>query len=87
MEINLNALRHNLRTIRQHLPKEVNVLAVVKANAYGHGAVETLRIALEEGFTAAAVARVEEGQNSAAPDSPAPFTCWAFPFRKICSWA
>ena len=57
MEINLNALRHNLRTIRQHLPKEVNVLAVVKANAYGHGAVETLRIALKEGFTAAAVAR------------------------------
>ena len=61
MEINLNALRHNLRVIRHHLPKEVNVLAVVKANAYGHGAVETLRIAMEEGYTAAAVARVEEG--------------------------
>ena len=38
MEINLNALRHNLKVIRAHLPKEVNVLAVVKANAYGHGA-------------------------------------------------
>ena len=61
MEINLNALRHNLRVIRQHLPKEVNCLAVVKANAYGHGAAETLRIALEEGYTSAAVARVEEG--------------------------
>ena len=71
MEINLNALRHNLRVIRQHLPKEVNVLAVVKANAYGHGAVETLRIAMEEGYTAAAVARVEEG----AELRKAGFTC------------
>ena len=71
MEINLNALRHNLRVIRQHLPKEVNVLAVVKANAYGHGAVETLRIAMEEGYTAAAVARVEEG----AKLREAGFTC------------
>ena len=71
MEINLNALRHNLRVIRQHLPKEVNVLAVVKANAYGHGAVETLRIAMEEGYTAAAVARVEEG----AELRRAGFTC------------
>ena len=61
MEINLNALRHNLKVIRAYLPKEVNVLAVVKANAYGHGAKETLRIALEEGYVAAAVARVEEG--------------------------
>lgn len=87
MEINLNALRHNLRVIRHHLPKEVNVLAVVKANAYGHGAVETLRIAMEEGYTAAAVARVEEGAELAAPDSPALFMYWAFLFRKICSWA
>ena len=61
MEVNLSALRHNLKVIRAHLPKEVNALAVVKANAYGHGAIETLRIALEEGYVAAAVARVEEG--------------------------
>lgn len=71
MEINLNALRHNLKVIRAHLPKEVNVLAVVKANAYGHGAKETLRIALEEGYVAAAVARVEEG----AELRDAGFTC------------
>ena len=71
MEVNLSALRHNLRVIRQHLPKEVECLAVVKANAYGHGAVETLRIALEEGYTAAAVARVEEGQEL----RDAGFTC------------
>ena len=63
IRINLNALRHNMRVIREHLPKEVNVLAVVKANAYGHGAVE--------GYCAAAVARVEEG----AELREAGFTC------------
>ena len=71
IKINLSALRHNMRVIRQHLPKEVNVLAVVKANAYGHGAVQALRIALEEGYCAAAVARVEEGQEL----RKAGFTC------------
>ena len=36
MEIDLRAFRHNLRVIRSHL-KNVPVLAVIKANAYGHG--------------------------------------------------
>ena len=35
MEIDLRAFRHNLRVIRSHL-KNVPVLAVIKANAYGH---------------------------------------------------
>ena len=60
MEIDLRAFRHNLRVIRSHL-KNVPALAVIKANAYGHGAVECLRAALEEGCVGAAVARVEEG--------------------------
>jgi len=45
MEIDLRAFRHNLRVIRSHL-KNVPALAVIKANAYGHGAVECLRAAL-----------------------------------------
>ena len=61
MEIDLRAFRHNLRVIRSHL-KNVPALAVIKANAYGHGAVECLRAALEEGCVGAAVARVEEGR-------------------------
>ncbi len=71
MEINLSALRHNLREIRHHLPDKVNILAVVKANGYGHGASETLRIALQEGYVGAAVARVEEGKEL----REAGFTC------------
>jgi alanine racemase len=63
IEINLSALRHNLHEIRSLLPKKVNILAVVKANAYGHGAVPTMEIALQEGFTGACVARVKEGEE------------------------
>lgn len=70
-EINLAALRHNMRTIRNYLPPAVECLAVVKADAYGHGAVQTLRLALEEGYTSAAVARVEEGEEL----RQAGFTC------------
>lgn len=71
IEINLAALRNNLRVIRNYLPSSVKCLAVVKADAYGHGAVQTLRLALEEGYTSAAVARVEEGEEL----RKAGFTC------------
>ncbi len=56
--IDLGALRHNLRVIRQHAPGS-KVLAVVKANAYGHG-LEPVTRALPDvdGF---AVATLEEG--------------------------
>lgn len=37
VEIDLDALRANLRAIREHLGRGVSVMAVVKANAYGHG--------------------------------------------------
>lgn len=63
IEINLGALRHNLREIRRALPGHVGILAVVKADAYGHGAIPTMEIALQEGFTGACVARVKEGEN------------------------
>jgi len=46
-EVSLSALRHNLRAIRRHIGGKRKILAVVKANAYGHGAPETSR-ALEQ---------------------------------------
>ena len=42
-EIDLDALAHNLRVIRQRVGREMKVLAAVKANAYGHGAVEWMK--------------------------------------------
>jgi len=56
--IDTHALRHNLRTIRERA-RGARVMAVVKANAYGHGIVPTsLALAEADAF---AVARLEEG--------------------------
>jgi alanine racemase len=61
-EINLSNLSHNLELIRSYLvSKKVKIMAVVKAGAYGHGAVEISRQALKSGAYALGVALVEEG--------------------------
>ena len=60
-EVNLQALRHNYREIKKQLAAEVKLCAVVKANAYGHGAVPAARIAVEEGAEYLAVATLSEG--------------------------
>lgn len=56
-EVDLDAIRHNLRTVRERA--NCRVLAVIKANAYGHGAVETAKAtaSLADFF---AVATIEE---------------------------
>ena len=60
-EIHLSSLRDNLRTIRSLLPPPVSIFAVVKADAYGHGAVPVARTLREEGARMFGVATVEEG--------------------------
>ena len=42
-EVDLNALRHNVAAIREHVGVNGGIMAVVKANAYGHGVVELAR--------------------------------------------
>jgi alanine racemase len=59
-EINLGRLRRNLQLIRQDLPKPVKWLAVVKDEAYGHGALDVARIALEEGAWGLGLSTLEE---------------------------
>jgi len=60
IEVNLGALAHNVRKLKALLNKETRLMAVVKANGYGHGAVETARTALENGADSLAVARISE---------------------------
>ncbi len=59
--IDLNAIAHNVRALKTHVGAGIEVIAVVKANGYGHGAVEAARAALAGGATRLAVARVDEG--------------------------
>jgi alanine racemase len=60
VEIDLDAIRHNVGVLRA-LVAPAEVLAVVKADAYGHGAVPVARAAIDAGAAALGVALVEEG--------------------------
>jgi len=59
--INLSALGHNLREVRRRLPPSCVVLAVVKADAYGHGATVIATALSRLGVTRFGVATIEEG--------------------------
>ena len=59
-EIDLGRLRRNLQLIRRDLPVPVKWLAVVKDEAYGHGALDVARIALEEGAWGLGLSTLEE---------------------------
>lgn len=59
-EIDLDNLAHNVREIRRRIGPSAEIMAVVKANAYGHGAPPVARVALENGASWLAVALVEE---------------------------
>jgi alanine racemase len=61
-EIDLSALRRNLGRVRERAGDR-RVLAVVKADAYGHGAVEISRTLVQEGCEALAVATLEEARQ------------------------
>ena len=61
VEIDLNAVRHNLAEIRRLVGPQVEIMAVVKAEAYGHGAVKIAQTALQSGATRLGVALPEEG--------------------------
>ncbi|MGZ8385876.1 MAG: alanine racemase, partial [Nitrospira sp.] len=47
--VDLTALAHNLSQFRQILSPGCEVMAVVKANAYGHGAIDTSRTLIQQG--------------------------------------
>jgi len=60
VEVDLAAVRHNVRAVRELLGANCGLWAVVKANAYGHGAAPVARAALEEGAAGLAVASFGE---------------------------
>lgn len=74
-EIDLDALAHNLRVIREHVGEGVKILAAVKANAYGHGAVECARRLETEGVDWFGVALPEEGNELRNAGITRPILC------------
>jgi alanine racemase len=59
-EVYPEAIADNCRLARRTVPENARVMAVVKADGYGHGAVQTARTALNSGADCLAVARLEE---------------------------
>ncbi|HEV2283737.1 MAG TPA: alanine racemase [bacterium] len=62
-EIDLDAIQHNIRALRGILTAPARLMVVVKANAYGHGAVEVARAAASAGAWGFGVATVDEGEE------------------------
>lgn len=63
IEIDLAALKNNTRSFRKLIASDTLICAVVKADAYGHGAVEAARAFLAGGADYLAVALAEEGET------------------------
>ena len=59
--INLQAFRNNISVIKRYVGEKVGIIAVVKANAYGHGMEIITREAIRSGASYLGVARVTEG--------------------------
>jgi alanine racemase len=59
-EVDLDCIAENVISVRKHLPKQVNIIAVVKANAYGHGDAQVAKTALKAGANYLAVAFMDE---------------------------
>lgn len=59
-EIDLSAIRHNTMVLKNHVGRGVRIMAVVKADAYGHGAVRCAKTALNSGAEYLGVATIDE---------------------------
>ena len=59
-EIDLDCIAENVSSVKKHLPGQVEIIAVVKANAYGHGDVQVAKTALSAGASFLAVALMDE---------------------------
>ncbi len=60
VEVNTASLRHNFNAVKSVVPKDAHIMAVVKANAYGAGAIKASEIFLQEGANYLGVATLDE---------------------------
>ncbi|MET9886937.1 alanine racemase [Streptomyces sp. NPDC006430] len=74
-EIDLDAVRANVRALRERAPR-AELMAVVKADAYGHGALPCARAAQEAGASWLGTATPEEALALRAAGIRGPIMCW-----------
>jgi len=71
-EVNLDNIKFNLNQVKKNVPKETLIMAVVKADAYGHGVLPVAEAAVEAGADRLAVALPEEGRELREADYELP---------------
>jgi alanine racemase len=76
--VDLGAIAHNVRVLREHAGS-AQVMAVVKADAYGHGAVQAGRAAVAAGAAALGVATIDEAVALRSGGITAPVLAWLHP--------
>ena len=77
-EIDLNNLSHNIREVRRVTSSESLIMAAVKADAYGHGAVICAKIFLENGADRLATATLGEAVQLRKEGIEAPILCFGY---------
>ncbi|MCC6904702.1 MAG: alanine racemase [Anaerolineae bacterium] len=79
--IDLDAIAHNVQAVRQHVGPDVSIFAVVKDNAYGHGAVQVSPTILQSGASRLAISRIQEGVQLRRAGISAPILnmCYSVP--------
>ncbi len=78
--VDLGAIEHNVRVLCEHAGR-AQVMAVVKADGYGHGATQVARAALAAGAAELGVATVDEALALRADGITAPVLAWLHPAR------
>jgi len=78
IEVNLDAIFHNVSGLKRHYAKDGGLIAVVKADAYGHGAVMVAKTAIEAGANMLAVATLDEALELRANEIDAPILVFGF---------
>lgn len=76
--VDLGAVAHNVRVLREHAG-DAQVMAVVKADGYGHGATQVARAAVDAGAAELGVATVDEALALRADGITAPVLAWLHP--------
>jgi alanine racemase len=76
VRVDLDAIRHNVATLRGLLQPQTHLMTVVKADAYGHGMLPVARAALAAGATWLGVATLEEALQLRAAGITAPVLSW-----------
>lgn len=75
VEVNLSNLDYNIKSIQKKIGPNAKMVGVIKADAYGHGSVETARVLQENGVDTFAVATLAEGATLRENGIPGEIIC------------